>query len=245
MSHMMKTLFVSMTLLLFVGCGEGFRAQGNQLQSNGGDAEFYNNQGSGGFNTPDLDKEILLTYETDLNGHEFQTQNLTRNIGAFDMVLTSDGNQNFNLKARIAVSCNEYYEINRVINQNIMTSRQRVDLGSGGPFDVEVRCTTGSCQKLVAAIHKVSGANQGTVLVGLTVGGQQQGQILFVSRSVNYQPYFASFINVQTYQQTRSCTLSNGNQQPTSIKEALTDAAKEAATEALQNWVDDTLERIF
>lgn len=240
---MKKTIriFALFSLLsLFGACGEGFRSQSVNNSFQPEESEYFDSQGNRrSFTETDLDQEILSQYMFEMQGQESATRALSQSIRAFDLILAADQNQNFSMQARIAISCNESFIVSSSINRSQLQSLQAVPLGRSGPYDVDVRCTNGSCQELVAIIRKVTGTNQGTVLAGLAVGGQREGEILYVSRGVGYDPYFATFTNVQSFEQANSCSVGTNGGSNT-IGEVLTDTAVDIGLDLLEGFLRDT-----
>lgn len=243
MSKVAKFLILSIVVISFCGCGEAFRGTSSNGSIQQTDSEFFNEDGERrSFTDANVDRDILVSYTNELRGQESSTQAVTSVIRAFDMVLKADANNNFSLQGRLVVSCSENYTFNRNVNTSELQSMAPVSLGTQGPFRLEIRCTNQSCQELVAVIRKVSGSNQGTVLVGLAVGGQRDKEILYVSRSVEYQPYFASFAHVQRFEQVNSCSVSsnsNDDDDNQTIGDILTDQAVEIGTDLLKGWLND------
>lgn len=250
----MKKLFRILTfvsiLAFFGACGEGFRGASSSNSSQPNESEYFNDEGTRrSFTESNVDRDILLTYADDLEGEESETRALTSIIEAFDLKLTADSNENFAMEATVVIGCNESYFIERTVDRSVLQSGQTVNLGSDGPFEVEIRCTSSSCQELVAAVHKTSGSNQGTVLVGLAVGGNNEDMILYVSRDVEFTPYFATFDHVQRFEQVNSCSIDEANGGSGDIWETLTDNAVEIGVDLLGDWLEqngsDLLDDLF
>ncbi len=235
---MFKTVRFLTLMILIAGlgaCGEGFRGQSSLDSFQDRDSEYFDSQGNRrSFTQNNVDQEILRDYANELQGRESATRNMSDEIRAFDLSLTADSNQNFSMLARIVVDCDDAYEIESRINRSQLQAMQSIILGDDGPYEVEVRCTSGSCQELVAVIRKISGSNRGTVLVGLAVGGQSEGEILYVSRQVDHEPYFASYTNIPNFESRNSCSIGNGGS--SSIGDILTDRAVEVGQELLESW---------
>ncbi len=235
---MCKTVRFLTLMILIAGlgaCGEGFRGENSLGSFQDTDSEYFDSQGNRrSFTQNNVDQEILRNYANELQGRESATQDMSDDISAFDLSLTADNNQDFSMMARIVVSCSEGYEIESEINRSQLQAMQSIVLGRDGPYEVEVQCTSRSCQELVAVIRKISGSNRGTVLAGLAVGGQSEGEILYVSRHVDHEPYFASFTNVPNFESRNSCSVGNGGSN--SIGDILTDRAVEVGQELLETW---------
>lgn len=243
-------------LVMTNGCGEGFRSI-DRFQTEESTAELFDQQGNRrNLSTPDNDQFIMQSYANELNGTELDSVRLTQRVQAFDMIMEGLSDGGLSLNARLMISCNETYSFKREIVIDQLRALQVQRLGRQGDYEVEVRCSQRDCNEMVAAIRKFRGVDRGTVLVGLAIGGQGGTQVLFVSRSVRYAPYFASFPNVISYGESNSCEFEDPDSpddEPDSIEELLTDRAVEIGREFLEenlgeligNVVGDGLDDLF
>ncbi len=240
---MMKRIqfLLSITMMVFLtsGCGEGFRATELASSDGGQDSAFFDSEGNRrSFTDLDVDREILMSYSSELDNKEDATTRLGFIIRAFDMILSTDSNNNFNFQARLALGCNDAEFFDVAVTQQQMQTMQVINMGRQGDYEVEFRCTTGGCDELVAGIRKFKGNDQGLVLTGLAVGGQREGEILYVSRSVDFAPYFAAFDRIQNFEQQNSCSITPAEEER-SWKEQLTDRLAEEATDRLKDWFNN------
>jgi len=250
----MKTLFqflVFVPFLLFItNCGESFRAQEASSQNLQGDSSQGDYFSDNGFRAPlaslDQDRQIALSYQSELQGQEHQTMNLTQAIQAVDVALVPGASQgNTGIVGRIHFSCEQVVNFQAQVAPQMLQSRQRLNLTSDTPqVSMRVQCVDIGCNELVVAVRRQSGGLVGTVLVGMAANLRQQNAVTYFSRNVNHRPYFATFSSGAQYRQANACSdLPLGDNG--SATDRILDLVQEEATNYLVDEARDFLQGLF
>ncbi len=250
----MKTpvrILVFLTLAMFTThCGESFRAQNSNSQNTLGDSSqvdyFNDNDFRAPLTSSDRDRQIAISYQSELEGKEQQTMNLTQSIQALDLALVPGSSQGATgVIGRIHFSCDKIVNFQTQVTPQMLLSQQRLNLTSDSP-DVTVRmqCVDSICNELVVAIRRQSSGLVGTVLVGMAANLKQQNSITYLSRTASHTPYFAAFQSGALYRQLNNCpALSSEDNQ--SVTDRILNVVQEEASEYLIDEARDFLESLF
>lgn len=237
-------------VLLLTNCGESFRAQSSISQNIQGDRSQVDIFNDNGFRAPltstDRDRQIALSYQSELQGQEHQTLNLTQAIQALDLALVPGSSQdNTGLIGRVHFSCDQIVNFQTQVTPQMLQSQQRLNLTSDSPeVSLRIQCVDSGCNELVVAIRRQSGGLVGTVLVGMAANLQQQNSVTYFSRNVNHRPYFATFHSGAQYRQQNNCPVLMSEDER-SVTDRILDVVQEESTQYLVDEARDFLESLF
>ena len=213
-------------LVLVANCGESFRSnetvENNTVTRNNSTSQQYNpttrttseffdvngNRVSEG--PANVEEEIIDIYGGKSSWNTFGTQSLVSEIKAFDLILQQGTSSSFNVEARLARGCSDFHSFTRSVPMAQLQQGQRVSLGNSGSYQAFVQCSNSGCSEMVAGIVKTGSFETSTVLIGLAVAGKvDNSRILYISRSVGLTTYYATFPQIQQYEQQNQCSVTN------------------------------------
>ena len=233
-------LFFPTVFFIFNGCGEAFRMNSdyNQFVSD------FNNQQRDSFWTHDPsidgemepDKKILFKYQSELEEKENETTLLGRKIKAFDLSLSKESDDEFEIKARITFNCNNFLDFKKSLRASDLRSHSALDIGVKNSYNLRVHCSLSNCREMVAVIREAGAGRQATVLVGLMADKKKEQEIFYSTRSVPYRPYFQSYHGYSHFVEKNKCsTEENNNSWTDIILDQVKDKIKDEVIEELED----------
>ncbi len=221
--------------LVFVGCGQHFKANSMSLQEAEKDVNAANLNIPEGTTPKSVDQQILDNYMSEFNGLDSENiQKLISDIRSFEIQVDRTQDQLHSVLVRIhsrtntrnsqgtsLTACDNLIRIrDSQITLTQLQSQNSLFLGRSTGYEVMIQCTDSRCNEMVAAIRRVGNGPKGLILMGLigeSITGGRSGSYTqrYVARDVDIKPYFTVAINPDRYI-SKVCSLdSNNTEHPT------------------------------